>query len=349
MSEHAERGLPAEFDSLAVGIVLYDPSTGEVRDANAESESLFGYATDELRTMTADEYSANTYSLSGAELVDRIRAAAEGSPQQFKWRVKRADGELIWVRFHLSQRTSGGRTSVLAEVHDITDYYTASRRLGLFSRILRHNLRNEGNVIAGHARQIEAAAESESVRETAQTIRAAATDLGAITESVREIERATTTDDGRPTYRNAADAVRTVADEFRAEYPDAEIMVDERRPMGIRADSGFTDALAHAVENAIVHNDDPNPRVEITIDSSPNTGRVEIRIADSGRPIPAVETDALDGFSEVTSTSHGSGVGLFVMKWCIESLGGELAFETSDDGNVISFYLPPKDPPGSAT
>ncbi|ELY67768.1 PAS domain-containing sensor histidine kinase [Natrinema versiforme] len=346
MSEHAEVGLPAEYDRLAVGMMLYDPSTGKVRDANAELESLFGYATDELRTLTADEYSANTYSVSGAELVDRIRATATGNPQQFKWRVKRADGELIWVRFHLSRRRSGGRPSVLAEVHDITDYYTASRRLGLFSRILRHNLRNEGNVIAGHARQIETAAETESVRETARTIRAAATDLGAITESVREIERATTTDE-YPSYRNAADAVGLVADEFRAEYPSAEITVDERSPMGIRADSGFTDALAHAVENAIVHNDDPNPRVEITIDSSPNTGRVEIRIADSARPIPAVETDAIDGFTEVTSTSHGSGVGLFVMKWCIEALGGELAFETGDDGNVVYFYLPPKEPPGS--
>jgi len=33
------------------------------------------------------------------------------------------------------------------------------------------------------------------------------------------------------------------------------------------------------------------------------------------------------------------------MKWCIESLGGELATESGDRrGNTIRFYLPPKMP-----
>jgi hypothetical protein len=33
------------------------------------------------------------------------------------------------------------------------------------------------------------------------------------------------------------------------------------------------------------------------------------------------------------------------MKWCIESLGGELEFEERDPrGNVVRLYLPPKSP-----
>ncbi len=103
--------------------------------------------------------------------------------------------------------------------------------------------------------------------------------------------------------------------------------------------------MSHALENAIVHAESDRPTVEVVIGPSPNTGRAEIRIVDDGPPIPANETDALDEFTETTSTSHGSGVGLFVMKWCIESLDGEIAFDRHDaGGNVVSFYLPPREP-----
>lgn len=63
-----------------------------------------------------------------------------------------------------------------------------------------------------------------------------------------------------------------------------------------------------------------------------------------------LEIEALDEYTETTATSHGSGVGLFVMKWCIESLGGELKIERRDRrGNTVSFYLPPKAPPDDTT
>ena len=113
-------------------------------------------------------------------------------------------------------------------------------------------------------------------------------------------------------------------------------------PTWFSADSAFAQALSHAVENGIVHAPKPDPSVTVTVDESPNTGRV----ADGCLPIPDVGIDALDAPSENTSTAHGTGVGLFVMKWSIESLGGEIVFErTGDGGNVVSFYLPPEAPP----
>lgn len=349
MSLQTDTGLPPAYDVLRVGMALYDPATGAVIDANDRLESLFGYSTADLRTMTADEYSANTYSFSGPELVERIRAAADGDPRRFDWRVKRSDGELIWVRFHLAAFARDGADAVLAEVHDVTDYYDASRRVKLFSRVLRHNLRNEGNVIAGHARRIETATESDRIRRIAGTIRAAAMDLGGITESVGEIEQAAASTETGRSYRDAAVAVREVVDDVRADYPAATVPIEERTRMGIHVDSAFDHALGHAIENAVRHADDPEPIVEITIDASPNTGRVEIRVADRAPPIPEEEIEALDEFTDHTSTSHGSGVGLFAMKWCIESLGGELEFGRREPrGNVVRFYLPPKEPPDGA-
>ena len=345
MSEQCTEALPAQYERLHVGIILYDPKCGDVVDANGRLESLFGYATARLRALTIDQYSANTGAYRAEQMRERLQKAANGSPQQFRWRVKRADGELIWVRMHLSEHDISGTTYVLAEVFDITDHYIASRRLGLFSRLLRHNLRNDVSVIAGRAECIQTRSDRTQVHRDAEKIQRTAMDVGRLTESVKEIEQATTRTIADQSRRNATEAVTTVAERFRETHPSANIVVEEREQMWMRVDDAFTHALSHAIENAIVHDPKPAPTVQITIGTSPNTGRLEIRIVDTAPPIPDVEIDALDEFTDTTSTSHGSGTGLFVMKWCIESLGGELTFERQSEGNVVTLYLPPKEPP----
>ncbi|MFB6234667.1 MAG: PAS domain S-box protein [Halopenitus sp.] len=336
--------LPEAYETLNVGIVLFDPDSGTILDANDELESLFGYRTAELRTMNPDRFSANTFSAEPDEPLERIRKTAEGDPQEFKWRVKQAEGELIWVRFHLSRIELAGSTYVLAEVHDITAHYTASRRSGLLSRLLRHNVRNDVNVIAGRTQQILTVTRDEQVRQHAKTVQSKAMDFVEMADSIKQIDQATATDRA-PEPGRAVDAVAAVVDDVRAAYSAAEVSVTEERRMRISMATAFDHALRHAIENAIVHSTDETPVVDVSVGASPNTGRVEIQVADDNHPIPTAELDALDEFTETTSTNHGSGVGLFVMKWCIESMGGELEIDRGvREGNLVSFYLPPKDP-----
>jgi len=337
--------LPSEYEQLHLGIALYDPSTGSVLDANGRLETLYGYSTETLQRLSLDEYSANTYDYSHTRLRRRFQEAGEGRPQSFRWRIKRGDGTLVWVQVHLSALTVAGTQRVLAEVRDIEAYTSASQRIGLLSRIMRHNLRNDLTVISGRAEQIAAASDDERVGEHVRKIRQKAGDIDRMTESVRQIERATTTEAAHRRRSDAASVVGDVVSGLRERYPAAEITVREATEMWFRVDRTFAQALCHAVENGIVHAADPDPSVTVTVDESPNTGRVEIRIADSCPPIPEVEIDALDAPGENTSTAHGTGVGLFVMRWSIESLGGEISFDRAGDGNVVSFLLPPESPP----
>jgi len=325
--------------------MLYDPDSGAVVDANERIESMVGYPAEELRTLTIDGYSANTQAYASERLRTWLREAANGTDTEFEWGIKCADGELIWVRIHLSPVTVSGRSLVLAEVVDITDQYTASRRVGLFSRLLRHNLRNDTTVVAGRADHIQRETDAPQVAEDAETIQRKAMEIGHLTESVKEIEQATTRTVAERTRRSATAVVADVVDSYRTQYPAADLTVEERDRMGLHVHDAFDHALGHAVENAIVHNPNREPSVTVTVGASPNTGRVEIRISDTCPQIPAEEIDALSELTETTSTSHGSGTGLFVMKWCLESLGGELAFERHADGNVVSMLLPPKEPP----
>lgn len=338
--------LPEQYERLHIGVALYDPATARVLDANERLESLYGYPISALKRLSVDEYSANTYDHSPDRLRQRFRAAADGESQSFRWRVKRADGTLVWVQVDLSAITVGGERRVLAEVRDIEASTTASQRVGLLSRIMRHNLRNDLTVISGRAERIAAVDEEDRFREHVETIRRTADSIERMTESVRQIERAATPDSTRWERQRAARVARASVDGLRERYPDADITVEEATPMWFDVDGTFAQALSHAVENGIVHATASDPSVTVTVDESPNTGRVEIRVTDDCPPIPPTEIDALDAPGENASTAHGTGVGLFVMKWSIESLGGEIAFERADDrGNVVSFYLPPEAPP----
>lgn len=338
--------LPSTFDRLHVGIILHDPETGAIRDVNSRLEVMYGYEAAELREMKFEEFSANTSSYTQQVADRRIDAAAQGTPQKFEWRIKRADGELIWVDIHLSRITIHGMTYVMGEVTDITEYKHNDRRVSLFHRLLRHNLRNDINVVSGFAHYIRTASETDTVTTSAAKIEHAATDLTRMSESVKQIEDTISEKQCYWSRRSALDVVTEIVDEFRTRELPGSISISEQTEMWIAVDDALAYALTHAIENAILHSDQSKPTVRIVIDESPNTGRVEIRVIDDGPPIPDMEIDALDESTETTPTSHGSGVGLFVMKWCIESLGGELQIEQhSHPGNTVFFYLPPKQPP----
>jgi len=338
--------LPETLRTLQIGIVVHDPSTGAMLDANRQFERLSGYTAGELRELTVEEISANTYSYTQETAHRRITAAAEGDRQSFEWRIKRADGELRWVWVDLTGMAIDGRRVVLAEVTDITEYKHNDRRVSLFYRLLRHNLRNDLNVVSGFATHIGTVAETEAVETAAEKVESAATNLSRVSESVKQIETTITRERTAWQHQSAADAVTTVVETFEPSGAADHITITERTPMWIAVDEAFEHALTHAIENAIVHADCPEPSVEIVVDESPNTGRVEIRVEDEGPPIPRMEIEAVDEYTETTTTSHGSGVGLFVMKWCTESLGGELEIRRRNGrGNTVYFYLPPKEPP----
>ncbi|OYR42051.1 PAS domain-containing sensor histidine kinase [Halorubrum sp. Eb13] len=346
MSSKKRFELPSEYDTLHIGVAVYDPETGTILDTNERLEQILGYNVEKLRHLSVAEYTANTYPHSESEFHDRLRESANGQSQQFTWRVKREDGELIWVQLFMTQQRSGRENCVHVKIRDITDYYETHHRAELFWRILRHNLRNEAAIILGYTNQLTEHAEIKDVKDIIETIRLRGENLGNMAESVKEIEQAVTDSYTECTRRPAIVGVRAITTQISTDYPAAEISTNERERMWIDINDAFGYALTHAVENAIIHSNDDTPVVEINVGPSPNTGRVEICIKDTNSTISDEELEVLFAPTETTNTSHGSGIGLFVMKWCIESLGGEVSFRTrASGGNAVSLYLPPKATP----
>ncbi|WP_436348941.1 sensor histidine kinase [Natronorubrum sp. FCH18a] len=336
--------LPTIFDDLKVGITLHEPETGRILDVNTRLEQLYGYSRSELREMEVGDYTVSTKRFTQDEALDRIQAAADGDEQTFEWQIERATGEFVWVRVRLKRTTIDCTTCVLAEIRDITEYKARERRLRLLNRVVRHNLRNETNILIGYADRLKSTIEEKTQKEELETILEIATEIGALSDSIRQVEEIAEPDATERSITKLRRLVEEVATEIRSEFPEAELTVDIQTDIFVNADRGLRYATKHALENAISHSDDDAPSVEVLVTKEPDTDQGEIQIVDTNPAIPDVEIDVLKDDVMTSTTYHGSGVGLWVMQWCVDSLGGELIFkENSPQGNIVRFLLPQAD------
>lgn len=342
MTSETNVAVPRVLDDLDVGILLHHPEDARILGVNAETERIYGYDRTTLATMTIDEFSADSNSFTQEEAVDRVRAAADGDPQTFEWQIKRANGERRWVEVHLRATTIDDVDVVLAEVRDVTAYRARERRLHLLSRVIRHNLRNDMTILEGHAQRLKDALEHDTLEDDVDVILDIATEVGTLSESIGQIEEIVEPEATKRETRDLAEIVASVVADARRTY-DAEFVLGTIESAFVVADRGVEYALRQALDNAVEHaDDDARPiTVTVSVETDADDERGVVRVADQNPPIPDVETDVLDEEVEQTSTYHGSGVGLWVMKWCVESLGGNLSFAANDPrGNVVSLALP---------
>jgi signal transduction histidine kinase len=91
--------------------------------------------------------------------------------------------------------------------------------------------------------------------------------------------------------------------------------------------------VEEAIENAVRHTDDAT--ITVTYDTDPPA----LTIADDGPGIPNHEITVLEN-AEETDLEHGSGLGLWLIKWGTESFGGTVSFNTHD-GTAVRIEFPP--------
>ena len=337
----ADPTLPSFADTLGTTVLLHDPKSGRILDANAAAELLYGYPTTTLTGIHVGLLSSSSPRFSGERARDRIRLAAEGDPQEFEWQIRRSDGELRWVLVTLRPYTVGDDRFVLAEIHDRTDAKTRARRLRLLNRVIRHNLRNDMTVVRGHADSLRRALEDGDRERQAEVIVRVAEDIGSLTDTVSRIEDLAGNDesDFRPIRLDSL--LKTLAADYRDRYPHARIAVETAGGIVVSAHRGLRYGIENAVENAVEHNDRGEPSVVLRSTTVDDGERAADAIEDDGPPIPPIEIDAVASDTEVTDMRHGTGVGLFAMKWCAESLGGKLDIShRSSRGNLVEFTVP---------
>jgi PAS domain S-box len=221
---------------------------------------------------------------------------------------------------------------------DITERRRRAQRMNVLNRTLRHDLRNNMNVILGNA---ELLMREHGSDHRAETIRSTAADMLELGNKVRDIEQALDTSEQR---REMVDIVSTVEEHLAAvERSHPELRVERSLPESqwVLANRRIGSAIGDAVENAVQHNPAPDPRLRVAVETDRLAGddAVTVTVADNGPGIPEEELSVLTNGGE-TPLEHASGLGLWLIKWIVTESGGEVTFEKSGlDGTAVRITL----------
>ena len=333
-------------------VVEFDLVDGEpvVNDVNRAFVDVFGYGADEIRGEPLNEWVVPDWKLAEAEALDANTASGEINYRQVTRETASGLREFLYrgVPHPGSEETHHGLDGGFAVYTDLTEVSRNERRLEVLNRVLRHNLRNNANVVAGHTTRLlaELDAPGGETTDVAATIERAAYELERLAEEAGHIRRVLEHPTDEATDIDPGPLVRSVVEDHRGRAPSAAIDVAVADAGPVMADSRLRYAIDSLVDNAIEHNPSAEPLVRVRTEESddapetPSSEWVAIHVEDDGPRIPADERDVILDGSEITPTHHGSGLGLWLTELTVETFGGELSFGRSDlGGNDVSIRL----------
>lgn len=313
----AYRSVP---DLLADGVLVFDNDRRLV-EANDHAERILG--TEIAPGMSAGE----VFDSALKELDGTVLTAEEPNTRTYT------------VRYSTLRDQRGkpvGHAIVLREETELKEH---QQRLSVTNRVLRHNLRNELNIVLGVADQLERADLDERASESLDRLQAAASRLSDVSEKARHIQASLQIDQESLLAIDLITTVEATVEQYRQEFPDAEIRYDGPDRLFVRAAGRETlkTVVENVVENALEHNDSENPTVEITVTEHGDEAR--LTVADNGPGIPSEEVEILDKTVE-SQLEHGSSLGLWLTHWLVTAMDGGIEFEANDPrGSVVTVEL----------
>jgi PAS domain S-box-containing protein len=270
--------------------------------------------------------------------IDTIRdSIAADEPMSIEILNYRQDGAPFWNQVRVSPVANpvGDVTHYLGFQDDITDRKRSEQLVRLLNRVLRHNLRNDMNVVLGLGKNLKESAD-ETVADHGARIERTARKLVQLSEQARELE-ACARQDRAPTRIDPATLVDDIVATYRERYPNATVEHTVNTDRGICAGEEIDRALGELVDNALKHNPEPEPTVEIT--AVDDDEWIEITVADDGPGVDKMETSVI-ATGEETALEHGAGLGLWLTNWIVTRYGGSFQLRGDDTGTVATVVVP---------
>jgi len=335
------------MDEALVGISIADANDGDLPlvYANDGFERVTGY---DAETMLGRNCRVLQGEATDPEAVDLLGERIEREePASVELINYRADGTPFWNQVRLSpvDAEDGTVSHYLGFQTDVTERKRTEQLIQLLNRVLRHNLRNDMNVVSGTGRLLqEGDVEPADCAAIGERIERTADRLMSLSEQARELER-NARRERDPSRLDPSSLFETVV----ADLPEGtavEARVDTERE--ICAGPELERALVELAGNAVRHNPATEPWVELL--AVDDDEWVTVTVTDDGPGIDDMET-AVVAEGQETELVHGSGLGLWLVNWIVTRYGGSFQIEARADaeGSVATVRLPGIGPEESVT
>jgi len=302
-----------------------------IADCNREFAETLGYDREEIRNRPlADFYTAESRHAFEERGYDRALDGEFGTAERT---LETREGKEISTLLRATPRRDrrGKVIGTNALFVDVTELKRRNQQLTVLNRILRHNIRNDLTAIDGYLEMAMELTEGKA-HERLSDIANRTESLLSTTEVADRVRRSL--DQTEVAQQDLGEAVEVLVEQAREDFPEASIDASVQS-VPVHATAALDYALWELIENACEHAGEP-PDIEISVRK--NGERATVTVTDDGPGIPDQERRILKR-GEETKLDHGSGLGLWLVYWVLESSGGVLEFDC-DDGTEVSVSLP---------
>lgn len=246
-----------------------------------------------------------------------IEQLENDEPWQGYFETETKEGYLIYGRGSAIPLIIDGKKQGYSGIFvDLTERRQYEQALQVIHRVLRHDLRNEMNLIMGHLSTIESSL-PEKGRERVEKVTEVAQRLVRRADKARDLERLIYQGFEQPKQRIRLDPVlEAEITRIRKRFPEAEIIADSIPECDVIANELLETVFESILENAVLHNDD-DPRIEVTVNTT--GGSADVAIADDGPGVPDAQKEEIFGREEEDELHHGEGFSLYFVD-CITNL-----------------------------
>ncbi len=215
-------------------------------------------------------------------------------------------------------------------------------QLEFLNSLLRHDILNGMMVINSRAETLAAELAGDHQR-YAKTIVQWCTDITDLVIHVRGVLNALT-GDGLETRTdvNLSAVLEAELDRIRMTYSDVTFSVDIPAGVTVEANQFLSEVFGNVITNAIEHNANDTPLVEVFVEPDPANDEVTVHIGDNGSGVPDAQKETIfrRGVTGHAKTS-GTGFGLFFIDTMVSQYGGSVVVKDREPtGALFCITLP---------
>ncbi|GAB6862443.1 two-component system sensor histidine kinase NtrB [Haloplanus litoreus] len=330
----------ALFDGIGDTVIVHD-TRGRIIAANEVAAVRLGCDPSSLEGRSIDD-------VEGDAAFDG-RHAAGGDRLVYETVHVTADGGAVPVEVSARLVRYHDAPAVLSVARDISERRASERELSqardqlrALNRVLRHDIRNDMQIVLGHAELLDDHVD-EAGRDHLETITDTGEHVVELTRSSRDLARTVAGGTELPLEAvSLSETLRGELDRRRKVFTDAELVLEGDVPdVEVRANDLLSSVFRNLLNNAVQHSDRDEPTVTVSADLLRGPHRVRVRVADDGPGIPAELEDDVFGRGQRGLESEGTGLGLYLVESLVDHYGGEVWVEENDPrGTVVVVELP---------